>query len=95
MKDMSTIAGSSGNGIVYDPTARTYDKADYITLKDAFENSVPWKMIRWTEPHRQISVQMSYVDLDIIIDLIRKAKTEKMAEIKEEKYKQLGKEIER
>lgn len=95
MKNMSTIAGSSGNGIVYDPTARTYDKADYITLKDAFENPVPWKMIWAGEPDRQILVQMSYTDLKVITDLIRKAKTEAMAEIEEEKYKQLKKEIER
>lgn len=95
MKDMSTYAGSSGNGIVYDPTARTYDEVDRITLKDAFENPVSWKLTRWTEPHRQIAVQMSYADLDIIIDLIRKAKAEAMAEIEEEKYRKLEKEIER
>ena len=67
---------------------------DKITLKDAFENPIPWQMTRWTEPHRQIAVQMSYVDLDIIIDLIRKSKAEKMKEIEEEKYMKLDKEIE-
>ena len=66
-----------------------------ITLKDAFEDPVPWKLTRWSEPHWQIYVQMSYVDLDIIIDLIRKAKAEKMKQIEEEKYKQLEKEIEK
>lgn len=95
MKDMSSYAGNSGNGIVYDTTARTYDEVDRITLKDAFENPVPWQMIWAGEPDRQISVQMSYTDLKVITDLIRKAKTEAMAEIEEEKYKQLGKEIER
>ena len=95
MKDMSTIAGSSGKEIVYDPTVRTYDKVDYITLKDAFENPVPWMMIWAGEPSRQILVQMSYTDLKVITDLIRKAKAEAMAEIEEEKYKQLEKEIER
>jgi hypothetical protein len=96
MKNTTRIyTGNSGNEITYDPTARTYDEVDRITLKDAFENSVPWKLTRWTEPHRQIAVQMSYADLDIIIDLIRKVKAEKMAEIEEEKYKQLKEEIER
>lgn len=68
---------------------------DKITLKDAFENPVPWMMIWAGEPGRQISVQMSYTDLKVITDLIRKAKAEAMAEIEEEKYKQLKKEIER
>lgn len=75
-----------------DPDQKT---VDHITLKDAFENPVPWKLTRWTEPHRQIAVQMSYADLDIIIDLIQKSKAEKMAEIEEEKYRKLEKEIER
>jgi hypothetical protein len=52
-------------------------------------------MIWAGEPNRQISVQMTYADLNIIIDLIRKAKAEKMAEIEEEKYRHLEKEIER
>jgi hypothetical protein len=96
MKDMSSIyAESSGNEITYDPTARTYDKVDHITLKDAFENPVPWMMIWAGEPNRQISVQMSYTDLKVITDLIRKAKAEAMAEIEEEKYRKLEKEIER
>ena len=95
MKNMSSYAGSSGKEVVYDPTVRTYDKVDRITLKDAFENPVPWQMIWAGEPDRQISVQMSYTDLKVITDLIRKAKAERMAEIEEEKYKQLGKEIER
>lgn len=68
---------------------------DKITLKDAFENPVPWKMIWAGEPSRQISVQMTYTDLKVITDLIRKAKAEAMKEIEEEKYKQLEKEIER
>lgn len=68
---------------------------DKITLKDAFENPVPWRMIWAGEPCRQISVKMSYTDLKVITDLIRKAKAEAMAEIEEEKYKQLEKEIER
>ena len=68
---------------------------DKITLKDACENPVTWLMIWAGEPNRQISVQMSYADLNIIIDLIRKAKAENMAEIEEEKYKQLKEEIER
>ncbi len=96
MMDMSSIyAGSSGKELVYDPAVNTYDKVDRITLKDAFENPVPWQMIWAGEPSRQISVQMSYTDLKVITDLIRKAKAEKMAEIEEKKYKQLGKEIER
>jgi hypothetical protein len=95
MKNMSSYAGNSGNGIVYDRTARTYDKVDRITLKDAFENPVPWMMILAGEPSRQISVQMSYTDLKVITDLIRKAKAEAMAEIEEEKYRKLEKEIER
>ena len=68
---------------------------DKITLKDAFENPVPWQMIWAGEPDRQILVQMSYTDLKVITDLIRKAKAEAMAEIEEEKYKKLEKEIER
>lgn len=68
---------------------------DKITLKDAFENPVPWQMIWAGEPSRQISVQMSYTDLKVITDLIRKAKAEAMAEIEEEKYRKLEKEIER
>jgi hypothetical protein len=96
MKDMSSIyAESSGNEITYDPTARIYDKVDHITLKDAFENPVPWQMIWAGEPNRQISVQMSYADLNIIINLIQKAKAERMAEIEEEKYSRLENEIER
>lgn len=67
---------------------------DKITLKDALENPVPWKMIWAGEPDRQISVQMSYTDLKVITDLIRKAKAEAMAEIEEEKYMQLEKEME-
>ena len=93
MKDMSTYAGNYGNEIVYDPTARTYDKVDHITLKDAFENPITWMMIWAGEPDRQISVQMSYTDLNVITKLIRKAKTERMAEIEEEKYRRLEKEI--
>jgi hypothetical protein len=34
-------------------------------------------MIWAGEPDRQISVQMSYTDLKVIIDLIRKSKAEK------------------
>lgn len=68
---------------------------DKITLKDAFDNPVPWMMIWADEPDRQILVQMSYTDLKVITDLIRKAKAERMAEIEEEKYKKLEKEIER
>lgn len=68
---------------------------DTITLKDAFENPVPWMMIWAGEPSRQISVKMSYTDLKVITDLIRKTKTEKMEEIEEEKYKRLEKEIEK
>lgn len=68
---------------------------DKITLKDAFENPVPWQMIWADEPDRQILVQMSYTDLKVITDLIRKTKAERMAEIEEEKYKRLEKEIER
>jgi hypothetical protein len=95
MKNMSSYAGNYGNGIVCDTTARTYDEVDRITLKDAFENPVPWQMIWAGEPSRQISVQMTYTDLSVIINLIRKAKAEKMTKIEEEKYKQLEKEIER
>ena len=68
---------------------------DKITLKDAFENPVPWMMIWAGEPDRQISVQMTYTDLKVLTDLIRKAKAERMAEIEEEKYRQIEKEIER
>lgn len=68
---------------------------DKITLKDAFENPVPWMMIWADEPDRQILVQMSYTDLKVITDQIRKAKAEAMAEIEEEKYRKLEKEIER
>lgn len=68
---------------------------DKITLKDAFDNPVPWMMIWADEPDRQILVQMSYTDLKVITDLIRKAKAERMAEIEEEKYRKLEKEIER
>lgn len=68
---------------------------DKITLKDAFENPVPWMMIWADEPDRQILVQMSYTDLKVITDLIRKAKADAMAEIEEEKYRKLEKEIER
>ena len=75
-----------------DPDQKT---VDHITLKDAFENPVPWKMIWAGEPDRQISVQMSYTDLKVITDLIRKAKAERMKEIEEEKYRRLEKEIDR
>ena len=95
MKNMSSYAGNSGPAIVCDRTARTYDKVDTITLKDAFENPVPWQMIWAGEPSRQIAVQMSYTDLKVITDLIRKAKAERMAEIENEKYRRLEKEIER
>jgi hypothetical protein len=95
MKNMSSYAGNLGNGIACDRTARTYDKVDHITLKDAFENPIPWQMIWAGEPDRQILVQMSYTDLKVITDLIRKAKAEKMAEIEEEKYRKLEKKIER
>jgi hypothetical protein len=79
MKNMSSYAGNAGNGIVCDRTGkvRTYDKVDHITLKDAFENPIPLQMIWAGEPDRQISVQMSYTDLKVIIDLIRKSKAEK------------------
>jgi hypothetical protein len=96
MKNTTRIyTGNSGNEITYDPTARTYDKVDHITLKDAFENPASWMMIWAGEPNRQISVQMSYTDLNIIINLIQKAKAENMKEIEEEKYRKLEKEIER
>lgn len=68
---------------------------DKITLKDAFENPVPWMMIWADEPDRQILVQMSYTDLKVITDQIRKSKAERMKEIEEEKYRKLEKEIER
>jgi hypothetical protein len=78
MKNTTRIyTGNSGNEITYDQTARTYDKVDHITLKDAFENPIPLQMIWAGEPDRQISVQMSYTDLKVIIDLIRKSKAEK------------------
>ena len=38
---------------------------------------------------------MDKITLKVLTDLIRKAKAEAMAEIEEEKYKQLEKEIER
>ena len=75
-----------------DPDQKT---VDHITLKDACENTVPWLIVWAGEPGRQISVQMTYADLSVIINLIRKAKAEKMAEIEEEKYRRLEKEIER
>ena len=68
---------------------------DMITLKDAFENPVPWQMIWAVEPDRQISVRMTYTDLKVITDLIRKTKAERMAEIEEEKYQRLGEEVKR
>ena len=68
---------------------------DKITLKDSIENPVPWKMIWADEPDRQILVQMSYTDLKVITDQIRKAKAERMREIEDEKYKRLRNEIER